>query len=136
MSDADCIFLDEAGILVSKTRFVVGAQTFTMSSVSSVRGVEISPNRTMPILLMLIGLFMSIFGVAAFSEVSKWVGVAMCLFGIASTFIAIVTLRRQKPEFVVMLMTASGEMAACGNTDRDFIARVLDALTEVIIVRG
>jgi hypothetical protein len=41
MSDNDDVFLNEGGILITKTRFVSGAQTFALANISSVRGVEI-----------------------------------------------------------------------------------------------
>jgi tRNA A37 threonylcarbamoyladenosine synthetase subunit TsaC/SUA5/YrdC len=44
--------------------------------------------------------------------------------------------RSEKPHFVVMLTTAGGETAAYRSPDKDFIERVLGALTEAIISRG
>jgi hypothetical protein len=134
MSDDDHIFLDEGGILISKTRFASGSQTFALASVSSVRGAEIAPNRSMPIFLILLGAIMGLIGIGATLE-SKW-GVFPCAIGVASITVGVVTLCREKPIFAVMLTAAGGEVAAYTSRDKEFIARVINALTEAIIARG
>jgi hypothetical protein len=135
MSDSDCIFLDEGGILVTKTRFVSGAQTFALANISSVRGVEAGPNRIGFVFLILIGVFISLGGTSCVSD-APWPGRVLIVIGIAIVCMAIVAMCRQRPLFVVMVISSGGEMEAYSSHDKDFMARVINALNQAIISRG
>ena len=117
----DSAFFDQGGIGVTKTRFVVGAQTFALAGITSVRGIELSPNRGAPLLLLIAGL--------CALQLSVFIGIPMMLG-------AIVWLSLPKPTFSVVLTTAGGEVKAYNSPDKHLISKVIDALTKVIIARG
>jgi hypothetical protein len=114
-------FFQEGGIIVTKTRFIIGAQTFTMANITSVKGVEISANRWPPSVLLLIG--------AAICATNFFIGIPMAAAGL-------LWLIRQEPTFAVVLTTAGGEVKACSSDDSADMRRVIDALNEAIVARG
>jgi hypothetical protein len=140
MSDSEMVFLNEGGILVTKTRFVSGSQTFPMASIASVRGVETSPNLIAHWILILFGGFIAFIGIGCLVDSSEelplWGGWIIILIGTCCVAVGVVALRRQKPNFVVMLTTAGGELSAYSSPDADFMVRVINALNEAIIARG
>jgi hypothetical protein len=117
----DEVFFGERGITVSRTRFAVGSQTFALANISSVRGVEIPPSRTGPIVLLLFGVLVCF--------ASVWFGVVIIAASIAWMCF-------QKSTFSVVLTAAGGEVTAYSSEERMFISRVIDALTRAIVARG
>jgi Family of unknown function (DUF6232) len=117
----DEVFFHEAGIVVSRTRFVVRSQTFALANISSVRGVETPPSRTAPIVLLLLGLL------AVFASV--WFSLLLIAACIAWMWF-------QKSTFSVVLTAAGGEVTAYSSYEKLYIHRVLEALTQAIIARG
>ncbi len=121
---AEQTFLDESGILVTNARFVVPAQTYAMSGVTSVAAIKNVPSKKGPIVLIVIGLILMIAGDA---------GIILGLLALAG---GIAWLVLNKPEYIVLLNSASGETRALHSKDEDFISRVIVALNESIIARG
>ena len=117
----DEVFFSEGGILVSKTRFVVDSQIFALAGITSVRGVETPPNRTFPIILLLLG--------AVSFVVSVWLAAALLILSIAWLLL-------QKAAFTIVLTTASGEVKVYKSNDSAFILRIVRAVTEAIVARG
>ena len=107
--------------MVSRTLFVVDSQTFALSNISSVRGVETPPSRTAPGVMLLFGVFLLL--------ASIWVGLLVIA-------ICIAWLIFQKSTFSIVLTAAGGEVKAYTSEDRVFISRVIQALTEAIVARG
>ena len=134
MDGEDHVFLDEGGILVTKTRFVSGAQTFALASISSVRGVEIPPSRSGPIFVVCLGILMAALGIGYGS--GGLLCILLCIISVACIAVGVAMLCLQKTVFSVMLTTSGGEVAAYTSRDKEFIARVINALTEAIIARG
>jgi hypothetical protein len=117
-------FLSEGGVTVTNARFIVPAQTYAMSGVTSVESFEETPSRKGPIILIAIGL-LAMFG-------GKDTIVVALLFlagGIAWWFLA-------KAKYHVVLSSASGKATALSSSDRDWIARVVGALNDAIVHRG
>ena len=117
----DDIFHSAGGITVSRTRFVVGSQTFALANISSVRGVETPPSRTAPAVLLVVGVL--------FLFASIWFGLLVIAASITWMFF-------QKSTFSVVLTAAGGEVTAYSSEDSAFISRVIQALTEAIVARG
>ncbi len=117
-------FLSEGGVTVTNARFIVSAQTYAMSGVTSVKSFEEMPSRKGPIILIAIGLLAMLGG--------KDTIVVALLFlagGIAWWFLA-------KAKYYVLLSSASGEAKALSSPDRDWIGRVVGALNDAIVHRG
>jgi hypothetical protein len=63
-------------------------------------------------------------------------GWGLILPGAALAIVGIIFMCRQKPNFIVMLTSSGGEMEAYSSQDRDFMARVINAIHQAIIARG
>lgn len=117
-------FFSSDSVYVSLTRFVVFGQTYAMSGVTSVRATRIGPNRFLPIIVVLIGVFFLRSG-------GNWI-----IFGLAMIGAAIWLWKLQTPEYVVLLSSASGEMRALRSEDLEYITDVVQALNDCIVARG
>jgi hypothetical protein len=111
---AEQTFLERGDIKVTSARVIFGGQTFALAGVTSVRGVEVKPDRKGPIIMMPLGL--------------------LC-FGI-TTIIGIIWWFMQKPEFVVMFASASGEAKAYTSRDGKLVAEIVAAINDAIVHRG
>lgn len=115
-------FFNQNGVSVSNARFIAHGQTYAMSGITSVKSFRQDPSRLLPILLSVIGLIVQFAGAPAFG-----------IFIIAA---AIIVWVRAKPEFSVLLNSASGEAKALASSDGIFISNVVNALNESIVHRG
>jgi hypothetical protein len=129
------VFLSEGGILVTKTRFAVGAQTFALANISSVRGVENPPGRGLPILVLLFGTIFFLGAIPSFAEEVLF-ALAPLAIGLLLMGLAIYWMLKQKPTFSVVLTAAGGEVTAYTSRDGAFILRVIQAITDAIVARG
>jgi len=116
---AEQTLLNEQGVLVTNTRFVVNNATHAMSGVVGVAGVRLNPSRKGPIILIVVGVLLAI----------VFVGIPMIIGGI-------VWLILQKPRFAVVFTTAAGEMPVYESRDEAFISRIVEALNQAIVARG
>lgn len=117
-------FLSENGVTVTNARFVVPAQTYAMSGITSVKSFSQAPSRKGPIILIIIGLLTMAAGKGAIV-----VGLLLIGGGIAWWV-------SQKTDYQVLLSSSSGEAKALSSNDGDWISRVVNALNEAIIHRG
>ncbi len=117
-------FFNEGGVSVTNARFMSQGQTYAMSGITSVKSFREGPSRKGPIVLGVIGLL-----ALASGGVATAVGVLLIGGAIALWFL-------QKPEFSVLLSSASGEAKALTSKDGDFISKVVAALNDAIVHRG
>jgi len=115
-------FLNEGGVTVTSARFIVPAQTYAMSGVTSVKAYREDPSRGGPILLVVIGI------VAALAGAIFW-GALFVVIGVVWGIL-------QKSTHYVVLSSASGEAKALKSENGEFIGRVIGALNDVIVHRG
>jgi len=121
-------FLNEAGVTVTQARFMVSGQTYAMNGVTSVASLKENPSRKGPIICLAVGLI-TFFGVLS--------GDTQILPG--SLFFLIVGglwWYLKKPQFAVVLHSASGESRAFTSPDENLVARIVGALNEAIVARG
>jgi hypothetical protein len=119
------IFFSSGEVSVSLTRFIVFGQTYAMSGVTSVRTNQVNPSRTLPFLLLLAGIGLMFAGSAnAF-------GFGLVLLLVGGAIWAI-----QKPQYFVLLSSASGETRALKSKDREYVGSVVQALNDCIVARG
>jgi hypothetical protein len=138
-SPGDAVFLDEGGILVSKTRFMVHSQTFALANITSVKVGKIPPSVGQFVMGLLIGLALALFGVAICAggeRDSLVLGVALAVGGLLLAGFALFMMMKAKPSYAVVLSTAGGELKTCISKNPDFILRVVGALNEAIVARG
>ena len=117
-------FLSNRGVVVTDARFIVQRQTYAMSGITSVKSMKQNPVRIRPVFLFFIGL-------PPLASGGMGIAVGLTLFaGAVAWWLS------QKPEFFVVLNSASGEVEALSSEDNHFISRVVDALNQAIIHRG
>jgi hypothetical protein len=120
--EAEKTFLENGGVTVTNTRFIVPGQTYAMSGVTSVRFERIEPKRGIPIFLVIVGLFL-----LASPEIRG--------FGVFLLIVGIIWLVVLKADFAVALASASGEVRAIKSKDSSFINGIVNALNEAIVYR-
>lgn len=114
-------FLNEGGVTVTSSRFIVPEQTYAMSGITSVKNSTDYPKRTGPILVGLVGVWML--------ALANWYGaipIVLCILWWIS----------QKPTFHILLATSGGELKALSSGDAAFISRVVKSLSDAIVHRG
>jgi hypothetical protein len=132
-------FLNEGGITVTKTRFMVHGQTYALANITSV-SAAIIPGRFDGVLVFI--LFGGLMGLSGFgvlndgSSDDRPVGIILLILGIVMIGVGIITLKSRKKSYAVILNTAGSEMKTYVSRDRDFILRIVAALNEAIVARG
>ncbi|MFC1673642.1 DUF6232 family protein [Pseudomonadota bacterium] len=116
----DTILID-GGIQVTTSRFIVNGQTYAMSGITSVRQLEKLPDRTMPVILSIVGLLLFFAHFVA----------ALIVIAIAA-----VIWKGQETDYAVVLATAGGETQALNSTNQGYIEKIVLALDDAIIQRG
>jgi hypothetical protein len=118
------VFFSHNGVSVSNARFIVHGQTYAMNGVTSVKQAVKEPSRLGPVILGVIGLIALLNGGNGI------------IFGVALLAATVLWWMRQKPEWIVVLNSSSGETQALTSEDRSYISGVIEALNQSIIHRG
>ena len=118
------IFFDGNGVSVSNARFIVHGQTYAMNGVTSVKQAVRYPSRLGPVVLGLIGLIALINGGSGI------------IWGVVLLAATVFWWIKQKPKWIVVLNSSSGETQALTSEDRSYINGVIEALNQSIIHRG
>ncbi len=122
------VLFERGSVKVTTLRFIVGAQTFAMSNITSVRSSVDEPSGCAGIALMVIGAAIALASLAG-SLFGFVVGAALCLGGWS-------VLHSQHPEYQVRLTTAGGESTALASPEKEYVASVVQALNDAIVARG
>ncbi len=120
----ETIFLNEMGVRVTNTRFILPKQTFAMSGITSVQSREEKPSKLVPIIFLAIGVLSFLGGKDAI------------FFAVIMLAIGGIWLKLQKTTHHVLLHTASGEAKALSSYDESWVSKVVHALNDAIIHRG
>jgi hypothetical protein len=116
-------FFDTGNVRVTNARFIVDGQTYAMNGVTSVKQAVRHPSRVGPVVCALIGLLFLITGTAV-------------VFGSVLLAVALLWGFKQRPVWIVVLNSSSGEAQALTSQDKDYIGGVISALNESIVHRG
>jgi hypothetical protein len=119
-AESERVFLQEGNVSVSDKRFVVGAQTYPLSGITSIKSHQQVPSRVIPIVIGLFGLLVLASSVAG---------------GAIAILVAFLIWFLQKPAYSVVLSTAAGEQQALMAPDRAYIERVVQALNNAVVAR-
>ena len=114
-------FFSDKGVRVTQTRFVVNDQTYAMTGITSIRRDIVKPSKVWPIVVIVMGM-----GLALMADV----------FGLIIAGAGAFFLWKRKPDYTVMLQTASGESKALASQDGPWINGIVSALNEAIVARG
>lgn len=131
-------------ITVTKTRAIIGTQTFAIANVTSVNVVKGSDDSMAPVGCLLIGILAILvglaFGVTAFMRErtvsSLGNGVAILAVGAALFFAGWRMNKDVKVNWVLSLRTAGSEIRVLSSTNKELIAKAADAVSKAIVARG
>jgi len=118
-------FLNEQGVRVTSSRFILPSQTFAMSGITSVQSSIEKPKRLMPAIFIAIGAVLLV-GVPK----DTWQFDVFCL-AVGGAWLAL-----QKTIYHVLLHTSSGQAKALSSKDEQWISKVVHALNDSIVHRG
>jgi hypothetical protein len=121
-------FLSESGVLVTSSKVVLGSKTFATRNIGSVDVKEKIPKRTLPIVIILIGLIILGPGVEANAG-------GVVVFGLIIICIGVLTWVMQKAKYELILLAGGGEVLALESTDKSYIYKIHGAISEAISVR-
>lgn len=121
--ESEKTFLQERGVTVTSTRFIVSNQTYAMAGITSVRFEQVEPKRGWPSAFILVGLMIAIVSADARG------------FGILPLAIGVIWIALLKTRYAVALRSASGEVRAVQDTDSKFINGIVAAVNEAIVYR-
>ncbi|MBT0723782.1 hypothetical protein HH682_04860 [Rosenbergiella sp. S61] len=116
-------------VLVTKSRFVSLGTTYAMSGITSTRLLKKKPSYGAPLFI----LFFAVVGLFHFYspfDGLKFLG--SVLVGIGCVFYLI----KLRPDYTIVIKTASGEVEALTSKDKVFVESVLGSVNQAIIQRG
>lgn len=120
------VFFSDRGVNVTTTLFSLpNNNSFAMSGVTAVRAHKHIPSKTLPGILIIIGVVALIGGIQS----------GNFLFGLIMLLIGGFWFAYLKPTYFVVLSTASGETQALKDSSQDWILKVVEALNACIIYR-
>lgn len=128
MAQGERTFLSDGGVTVTQARFMVPGQTYAMSGVTSVKSLVESPSRKGPLAVMAFGILVLLSGAQS--------GAGGVLLGMAIAGIGGLWWYLQKPKYIVVLHSASGESRAYVSADGGLVGRIVSALNDAIVARG
>ncbi len=126
METEEKVFFEQGNIKVTNSRFIVPAQTYAMSGVTSVRTVYSQPLKGPAIL--------GIFGAVCVGAIKDG-EYGAAFVGLICVAIAVVWFIKRK-RYTVVLSSASGETEALTSKDSSLVSRIVAALNDAIISRG
>lgn len=127
-SPGETTYYTNGRVTVTNARFVVDAETYAISGITSVKlGVK-KPNRVWPLLLILVSFFVLTKGVnLATLSIVHWLIVLLP---------GVIWLACQRTYYTVTLASASGENRALTSRIQPFVREVVDAINQAIIQRA
>jgi hypothetical protein len=137
--DPNTVHLQEDGMTVTNSRFIVGTQTFAVSNISAVKMKCINPAAGWPLALVCIGAAPFLIGlimIALEKSTGDGVGLGMVVLGVAIASAGLIAWRLAKASYCVILTTAGGESRPYSNPDRETVVRVVTAINHAIIARS
>ena len=116
-------------IHITNARAVLGGKTYAMANITSVSMAKKPANRTLGIVIALIGVIIAACG--GIGDTSIWI-----ILGVLGLVVGIVIAALIKPSYIVRLGSASGESDALASHDQQYIREIVVAVNEAIISRG
>lgn len=113
------VFFDNGVVSVTSARCILGGKTIPIRSLNAVSMREITPSRTLPILLIIVGIILLCCKV--------WILGILLIAGGGAWFYY------QKSTYYVHIETSSGSSNAYSSKDRAHIEEVVNALNDAII---
>ena len=118
-------FFEEGSVTVTRSRIVIGNQTYPVANITSIRTDTVAPNLLGTFLLGIFGVFLLLFGLSD--------SVGAFLVGAILLVVAIVRWRQAKATYTIFFGTAGGERRALESEDADYVNRVARAIDQALI---
>ena len=118
------VILDQRGIRVTPTSFMVGYQTFDLADVTSASTIMESPGHRGPAFVITIGIFALLVG--------HFENMVTTLVGIFLISMGVMRVRTAKPSHWIILHKAEGETRSLRDEDAQWINSVAMALNRAI----
>ncbi len=127
---AEQTLFDGLGVTVTNKRLLVGQQTTVIASINSIRTVTIPPKVGGPLVVVLMGCFVSVVGL-----ISALVGGAITwlVIGLFVLLPGVLWWISRKACYSIILTSSSGESTALTHRDWDFVSQVVGALNKAIV---
>lgn len=119
----EIIFYQDSNVQVTQARYITHSKTYAMRNISSVHIFEIVKSRTLPVLIMGIGVLL------LFSDTLRIAGFLVIAIGVLILFLI-------KNEFAGRISTNAGEVNSLVSKDRAYIENIVTALNDAIIHIG
>ena len=119
---AEQVFFNDSNVSVTNARLVIFGKTHAMAGITAVSILREDPSRTLPIVLIIIGLICFAF--------SWWIAAVILIALGVWIWIS------QKPIYHLSLESASGAQSAFSSKDFDYICKIEAAINEAIVARG
>ena len=117
-------------VTVTSTRAIIRNQTYSMSNITSVTLQEIPPNRTIGIILALLGLLATVGGLTA-NE-----GQTYLIVGVVGLIVGAILIFAIPKKYAVRIGSASGETNALSSRNQAHISQIVEAINKAIVERG
>jgi len=124
VSEETTFYSDNVGVRVTDRRLIIANATYAMANIASVKTGITYPNRTGPVLLVLIGV------------ICLFAGRDALAFGLVLGVVGVLWWMGQRSTYHVRISSASGEGDALSSARKDYIEGIIQAINEAIIKRG
>jgi RNA polymerase subunit RPABC4/transcription elongation factor Spt4 len=124
-------YLRDGNTVITRTRAIIAGKTYAMGLISSVQMVKISPKRTWPVILLVVGIMLAVAGFASGEEGTTCGGIGLVIAIGGGAWLASLS-----DQYAVRIAAASGEMDALKDRDNKRIQKIVDALSQAITERG
>lgn len=122
-SKEEITFYQDLNVTVTPSRYITNSKTYAMRNISSVHPFEIVKSKTLPFILIAVGLLFALI------EDARIIGFILLAVGFITLFLI-------ENEFAVRISTNSGEVNSIVSKDKNYVQKIVDALNNAIIHRG
>ncbi len=129
MAEEVTFYSDDQGVRVTNTRLIVDNTTYAMANIASVARTATEPNYTGPLLLIVAGVII-FFAAISGKESGGW------LLGVILALAGTLWWRSRKPIYHLRITSASGESNALWSKNKNYVDKVVQAISEAMIHRG
>ncbi len=113
---------------------MVDSTTYSMANITSVSTKVVTPSRTVYIVLILLGLFLILYGFGTIS--GGGLGFTGVVFGGVLTAVGYFGYQGAKPVFHLCIVSASGESTPMHSGDQAKISNIVKAMNDAIVHRA
>lgn len=126
----EVVIYEKEGIKITNLRAVFGNKTYAMSNITSVTKGRQDASGCLPGGLAILGLLLVVTG---FSSKDNFL---LVIVGLIIAGLGIATFLSRKPQHIVQIGSASGEINALTSRDEKHIVEIVKAINDAIIKKG